>query len=98
LEGVVSIARAFLSVGAASVVASLWDVEDASADALLEEFHRHYVKGASPSEALRTAQLSLINGQNETLRDPKAWSAFVVVGTDSARYPVTLQRQESTSE
>jgi CHAT domain-containing protein len=92
LEGVVSIARAFLMAGAVSVVASLWDVEDDAAGVLLESFHKHYVKGLPPSEALRRAQRELMTSTDERLRDPRAWSAFVVIGADAVRHPVEFPR------
>ena len=46
-EGVMNLARAFLTAGARSVVASLWDVDDRSTATLMESFYEH-LKGERP--------------------------------------------------
>jgi len=75
LEGVQSIARAFLGRGAGTVVASLWDVDDDTSAALLIRFHEEVSKGIDPATALRRAQRRLIRriGVHQ-------WAAFIAVG------------------
>jgi CHAT domain-containing protein len=61
-EGVLGLQRAFLQAGARTVVASLWRVDDAATYVLMEQFHRNiWVKKLSKLEALRQAQLSVLN-------------------------------------
>lgn len=67
-EGPLGLARGFLYAGAESVVATLWQVEDAASATLISRFYRALAEpGARPAQALRAAQLSMA-------RDP-AWSA-----------------------
>lgn len=60
-EGVAGLARAFLSAGVPSVVATLWVVEDQAAARLARVFHTRLLEGESPAQALRLAQLALLS-------------------------------------
>jgi len=51
--------RAFLQVGARSVLATLWRVDDLSAAILLGDFYARLRRGTARAEALRQAQLAL---------------------------------------
>jgi CHAT domain-containing protein/tetratricopeptide (TPR) repeat protein len=60
-EGVFGLQRAFHLAGARCTVASLWKVEDAATQALMQEFYRNlWGKGLPRLEALRRAQLALL--------------------------------------
>jgi CHAT domain-containing protein len=59
-DGVATFARAFLTAGSATVIASLWDVADEPTNRLVPEFYRAWKAGASKARALRTAQLRLL--------------------------------------
>jgi CHAT domain-containing protein len=75
-----SIARAFLAAGARNVVGTLWEVDD---DAIAPLFHRVHVelrKGATPSAALRTAQIALAHDPDPRLRHPATWAPVEVLG------------------
>lgn len=77
VDGMTSVARAFLAAGASAVVGTLQAVEDAHAARLLTDFHRHLAVGKSPAAALRDAQLdSLARGGDAAA--PKNWGQFVV--------------------
>lgn len=78
-EGVLSLARAFLTAGVPAVVGTLAPVEDRAAAILLTAFHRRLAAGDDPVSALRAAQLSQIAGPEE-FRDPASWSAFQLIG------------------
>ncbi|HEX6624318.1 MAG TPA: CHAT domain-containing protein, partial [Pyrinomonadaceae bacterium] len=79
-EGVVGLARAFMHAGAPTVGVSLWSVADLSTAELMPEFYKHLLteEPASPSSALRAAQLTLIEGKRFSA--PFHWAAFVLVG------------------
>lgn len=59
-DGVAGFTRAFISAGARTVVASLWDAPDESARRLMARFYRERARGQGAAEALRTAQLALL--------------------------------------
>jgi CHAT domain-containing protein len=79
--------RAFLSGGAASVVMTLWAVEDHSTAQLMETFYRHLVNGSGKGASLRYAQEQFIRGkhnlsdvQPEVYAHPYFWAPFFLVG------------------
>jgi CHAT domain-containing protein len=78
--------RAFLGAGAASLVLTLWRVEDRSTARLMELFYRKLADGRSKGAALREAQLQFIRGgsaSDEEARDyahPFFWAPFFLVG------------------
>jgi len=80
VEGVASIARAFLVAGVPDVVGTLWDIDDRDAAPLMRTLHANIARGASPSNALRAAQISAIHAGNLESRHPKRWGAFAVMG------------------
>ncbi|HEY2933255.1 MAG TPA: tetratricopeptide repeat protein [Acidobacteriota bacterium] len=78
-EGLLGLTRAFLYAGAQSVMVSLWKVSDRSTAELMASFYRHLQeKGMTKAEALRKAQLNLINQGRYAA--PFYWAPFVLVG------------------
>lgn len=75
-EGLVGLAWAFLRAGAHNVIASLWEVTDASTQQLMDRFYDELGKGASPHQALRAAKLSLLHGS--TFHNPFYWAPFQI--------------------
>lgn len=64
--------------GARSTMATLWSIQDDSTAEFMTQFYRALkTPGISKAEALRQAQLSLI--QNPQYQHPFYWSAFVLV-------------------
>ena len=59
-DGVATFARAFLYAGAASLIASVWEVADEPSNRLMPAYYRAWVGGATKAEALRKAQLELL--------------------------------------
>jgi CHAT domain-containing protein len=76
----VGLTRAFLSAGAATVIATLWEVNDSSTARLMLSFYRK-VSEDTASLSLAKAQRSMLHGDSAH-RHPYYWSAFVVVGSD----------------
>jgi len=74
-EGVMSLARPFLASGAASVLATLWPVQDQAASRLMNTFHRLVSAGTEPASALASAQR-----EEMALGQSLDWAAFVVIG------------------
>lgn len=80
-EGPLGMARAFLSAGARSVVASQTRVGDRAARELATAFHRAFQTSGDAAEALQKAQFALLRSGDPTLSAPAAWAVFVVVGS-----------------
>lgn len=74
----ISIAHAFLAAGVPTVVATLWPIDDGPAADFFPRFHRRLVRGDSPAEALRAAQLESIQ-LGDTL--PSLWAAVQIIGS-----------------
>jgi CHAT domain-containing protein len=80
-EGVMSLSRTFLAVGAPQVVASLWAVDSEATAELMVRFHRRRKhEGLSSVEALRQAQLELIHSPRASFQSPFYWAAFTITG------------------
>ena len=76
-----SLATAFLMGGARTVVGTLWDVDDSTTRAFSSRFHDELRAGATPAVALRRTQLSLLRARNPSLRQPRTWAAFQLLGS-----------------
>ncbi|HWT46876.1 MAG TPA: CHAT domain-containing protein, partial [Vicinamibacterales bacterium] len=92
-DGVAGMTRAFVYAGAASVMATTWDVADAPTVRLVQRFYRRRLRGAGKAAALREAQLQLLtdlrggrvivqepDGPVALRPDPYFWAGFVLVG------------------
>ncbi|HEV7921277.1 MAG TPA: CHAT domain-containing protein [Thermoanaerobaculia bacterium] len=80
-EGADSLATAFLQAGARGVVATLWDVDDASAARLFRAVHDNLRRNERPSDALRDAQRAFIHSQTPADRRPSLWASTALFGT-----------------
>lgn len=74
-EGLVGFAWAFLRAGTRRVVAGLWDVDDRSTMALVDEFYAHLAAGEPPVASLRAAKLALLRGGGPRAR-PYHWGSL----------------------
>ncbi len=97
-EGSTNLARSFRYAGARSVVASLWRVSDLSTTVLMKSFYRNLLQSRGPSEALRRAQLDLIQsqGRSRDISHPFYWAAFQLIGTDVEESDHTLAKLKAT--
>ncbi len=78
-EGLIGLTRGFMYAGAASVVASLWTVDDKATSELMSHFYRGMLKdGLPPAAALRQAQIAM--WQQKRWRAPYYWAAFTLQG------------------
>jgi CHAT domain-containing protein len=75
-DELIGLTRAFLGVGASTLVVSLWVVQDEVTASLMEMYYERLREGAGPAEALRAAQLEV----KEQLPHPYYWAPFVLVG------------------
>ena len=80
-EGIVSLARGFSYAGAASIVTTLWSIDDNASSNIMYSFYQNLKKGLPKDLALRKAKVDYIlsnRGNNRT--HPLFWAAFVPVG------------------
>ena len=78
-EGLLGLPQAFLQAGAARVVVSLWNVNDAATSELMSRFYRALLRQRlSPGQALRDAQLSLL--REDRWEAPYYWAGFTLHG------------------
>lgn len=95
-EGVMNLARSFLTAGAKSVVASLWSVDDRSTATLMEAFYTHLAQGVTVSDALRQAQLDFIRTYGEKAK-PYLWAGFEVIGDGTRRLKIETNKADLRS-
>jgi len=75
-SGIVNLVNAFIEAGADSVVSTLWELEDHSTEHLMANFYSQLSAHKRKVDALRSAQLDLLN---EGL-PPYSWASFQIVG------------------
>ena len=75
-DEVIGLPRAFLGAGAASIVVSLWLVQDETTVTLMTNWYRHMREGMRRAAALRSAQKVL----RESHPHPYYWAPFILIG------------------
>ena len=75
---ITTLAEAFSSAGATTVLASLWSVGDESTKELMVEFYRQLAAGQSKAEALQSAEVKLL--KSSKFSRPLYWAPFVLMG------------------
>jgi len=76
-DDIIGLSQAFLYAGSASVVASLWNVDDDATKLLMVAFYTHLrQQKLSKSDALRAAQLEV----RRKYPSPFYWAGFVLTG------------------
>jgi CHAT domain-containing protein len=91
-EGIMSLSRSFLQAGAASVVHSLWPVEDAKSREIMSEFYRELSRGKSKSRALAEVKKQYVAENPPFYTHPYYWAAFQITGDIS---PLQGRKQAS---
>jgi len=74
-EGVYGLQRAFLVAGAQSIIMSLWKVDDAATQALMNNFYTNWTATGDMQQSFKDAQLQLM----KTHKEPYYWGAFVMI-------------------
>jgi CHAT domain-containing protein len=86
-EGVFGMRRAATIAGVRTFVAPLWKIADATEQALMDDFYKELSAGKGRAEALRTAQLGLLN--NPRTASFLQWAPVILSG-DSGPLPRAL--------
>ena len=66
------------ATGAKAAIASLWSVDDTATAALMSQFYKHLSTGETKADALRAAQLDLL--ETQAFKDPFDWAGFILIG------------------
>ncbi|WP_332877349.1 CHAT domain-containing protein [Massilia sp. S19_KUP03_FR1] len=77
-DEVLGFTRAFLSAGVASLLVSLWPVEDDSTALLMTTLYGELARGAPSAQAMQSAQLAVL--AQAGYAEPYFWAAFNLVG------------------
>ena len=77
--GVMNLVNAFIEAGADTVVSTLWQLEDHTTEHLMATFYAQLAEHQSKVDALRSAQLELLNKG----LPPYYWAAFQIVGNSN---------------
>jgi CHAT domain-containing protein len=93
-EGALGVTRPFLAAGVPMVVASLWDVDDASSRAFFLEFHRRFLTEGDAATSVRGAQLAFIQGKDPVLAHPSKWAGSVSSGGLNPRGAAPTKKNE----
>ncbi|MBD2489865.1 CHAT domain-containing protein [Aulosira sp. FACHB-615] len=81
-DGVYGLRRALVIAGSQTQVLSLWLVDDTATKELMVKYYQNLQAGKGRHEALRSAQLDLLNSQEYS--EPQFWAAFVPSGNWTA--------------
>jgi CHAT domain-containing protein len=79
MAGTNSLVQAFLIAGAHSVVASIWEADDAYTAALMRRFYGNLRAGKDKAEALTLANRELLQEWKDAAV-PALWAGFRIVG------------------
>jgi CHAT domain-containing protein len=77
-EGVEALARMFMLAGTKTVLATLWDVQDAAAGALIENFYKELGPGGAPDMA--TALFRAKATVRAQFKHREYWTEFILIG------------------
>jgi CHAT domain-containing protein len=93
-EGLVGLTSVFLFAGSRSVLASQWNINDASTAAFMGYFYDSLAKKRSSREALQQAKIKMIRS---VYRHPFYWAAFILIGCPTDAYSITKSRDAEAS-
>ena len=82
-EGVMSLSRSFLQAGAASVVHTLWPVDDAKSREIMVGFYGEIKRGRPKSSALSRVKRAYLDQQPPFYTHPYYWAAIQITGDPS---------------
>ena len=75
-DGVIGLSRSLVTAGVPSIVVSLWKVDDAATNLLMQQFYQNWQENGDKAIALRQAMLTTMQQHPE----PRHWAAFTLIG------------------
>jgi CHAT domain-containing protein len=79
-QGISGLTRSFLYAGTPAVAVTLWDVDQPAGPALTPTFFAGMRAGETSAQALKDAQVAMINSGDLTESHPYEWAPFVIYG------------------
>jgi CHAT domain-containing protein len=79
-EGVYGLRRALVLAGSETQVMSLWKVDDAATRDLMVDYYTRLQRGEERAEAMRQAQLVMLQSKTQNRAHPYYWAAFISSG------------------
>lgn len=86
-EGVASLGRQFIAAGVATVVMTLWEVEDQASADLMKRFFTYLEEGEESAKALHLAKLDFLANSDSRTAHPYYWAGYIANG-DSREIPL----------
>ena len=80
--GVANLVNAFIEAGADTVVSTLWELEDHTTEHLMTGFYSQIANHKRKIDALRDAQMELLNQG----LPPYYWASFQIVGDPNGTF------------
>ena len=80
-QGVLGLTTAFAATSTKSILASLWNVSDATTQKLMLKYYKYLKEGRSKDEALREAKLEYLTSVPKSKQHPYYWASFVQIGS-----------------
>ncbi|MBL7816508.1 MAG: CHAT domain-containing protein [Saprospiraceae bacterium] len=80
-EGIMSLSRAFAQAGCRSLVMSLWTLQDAYTNEIIDNFYDNLLKKQPKDVALAEAKRLFLNADQSERRAPNYWASLVVIGS-----------------
>lgn len=90
-SGITSLARSFMYAGAASMVVSLWQVNDHATAHIMQHLYQNLANSMDKSQALQQAKLTYIQQADGILAQPTCWSPFIQRGNNT---PILIKIRE----
>ena len=88
-EGLMSLARSFLSSGCETIITSLWSVNDKNSVGLIESFYRYLYNGKSIGYSLAEAKRDYLdNTQSDLQAHPFNWATFISIGNPNQFFSI----------
>ncbi|HEY1054012.1 MAG TPA: CHAT domain-containing protein, partial [Emticicia sp.] len=81
-EGIFSLSRGFSALGIASLITTLWDVNEEATYGVTELFYENLKAGLPKDEALQKAKQTFIHKSNRNLL-PALWASSILIGDTS---------------
>ncbi len=83
-EGMIGLQHAFRAAGAASTLATMWQVEDGAMTELMTSFYEHLRAGQRKDRALQLAQRDYLEANSGTRASPFFWASATFYGNPSS--------------